>query len=135
MLPFHIQTLFGKRIIATGYAIPKDDGIHLVVHEGETPEHVLDAKTISFHVPWQNLETIEARQGILGDTLILGLTSAGLLPDFPAADDKQIELSLLKKDRDQLERFTKETEAFRSGRKRTGEVEEMLDDIRDFLES
>jgi hypothetical protein len=105
-----------------------------VIHEGELPVNVLEAETRTVRIPWDGLSGIEVRKGILADTVVLSLIAGLPIPEVPGFHEQAIELSVLKRDRDQIDWLLTEVDTFRSGTKLDTDVDAMIDDVRKFLD-
>ena len=130
MLPFHVSNFFGNDVKLTGVAIPKPDGLHLCIHEGDVPVDLFDAKTKSIVIEWTNLQEISVKESMLGDSLSIHVHST--IKGLTGAKNHRAKLDLHKRDRDRYDEFRQEVEHFRSGKPQE-DVDGMIDDIRDFL--
>ena len=84
------------------------------------------------NLPVDISDRMEIERGYLQDGLTLYLHRAvGNEPD--GANDQQIKLELARRDRPQLERFERHVQGYQSGRRRD-DVDDVLDDVRDFLD-
>ena len=132
MLPFHVDRLFGTNLDAAGVAIPKEKGLTLAFHQGDVPKVLLDAKTETVTIDWNNLVDLKINKGILGNQLVIEVDSTEAIRDIPGASETIVRLDLHKRDREEIDGFLKEVQDFRAGKK-ADDVEAMIDDIRDFL--
>ena len=130
MLPFHVTNLFGNEVQLTGVAIPKHDGLHVCVHEGEVPTDLFDAKTKSIVIEWSNVQEITVKESMFGDSLTIRLRARNMA--LPGTKNDHAKLDLHKRDRERYDEFRQQVEQFRAGIPDEN-VEEMIDDIRDFL--
>ena len=81
---------------------------------------------------WNNLEEFESQRGMLSDEVRIRVRSTEQLGNLPGIKDQELELEIRKNDRDALKKFEKAVAEYRAGQ-RQDNVDEMLDDIRDFL--
>lgn len=130
MLPFHVTSFFGNEVQLTGVAIPKQDGLHVCIHEGDVPTSLFDARTKSIVIEWSNLKEITVKESMFGDSLSIRVHSK--IKGLPGAKNDVAKLDLHKRDRKRYGNFRQEVEDCRSG-KPEEDVDEMIDDIRDFL--
>lgn len=131
MLPFHIDSFFGLSIDATGMLIPTPEGMKLAFHQGKAPQNLLDAKTDTVEIPWKNIKDVQIKRSMFGDSVRLHVVSAHELKDLPIDKDGELVVDIQKKDREFLDAFDKKVDACRAGKAEN--VDEMIDDIRDFL--
>ena len=133
MLPFRLSQLFGILIKVHGTAIVNEEGICLAFQETEDqPQHFLDANVKSVLIHWDNLEQFECHRGILSDQVRLRVRSIERMGNLPGIEDHELTLEVQKSDREALKAFDEAVADYRAGRRRDN-VEEMLDDVRDFL--
>ncbi|MCA9211727.1 MAG: hypothetical protein KDB27_01585 [Planctomycetales bacterium] len=130
MLPFHVSSFFGNDIRLTGVALPKQDGLHICIHEGEVPTDLFDAKTKSVVIHWDNIDTIDVKESVFGDSLTIAVRST--VKNLPGAKKNKSTLDLHKRDRDRYDEFRQEVAEYQAG-KQDEDVDGMIDDIRDFL--
>ena len=132
MLPFHISKTFGLQSKTHGMALLNEKGIRLVFRDADALEENRDEDAESLYIEWANLVDWEVKRGLLGDVLRFKVRGmSGTDPD--GREDKLVELELQKRDRPALDRFEKVFEEYRSGR-RKDDVDNVLDDVRDFLD-
>lgn len=133
MLPFRLSRLFGIVTKIHGMAIAREAGIELAFHEAEDqPRNVLDAHVKSVSIPWDNLQELQCRKGLLSDEVVLQVRSVEGLVNLPGVEDCTLTLEVRKDDRDALKAFAEAVAEYRTGQ-RHDQVDAMLDDIRDFL--
>ncbi len=133
MLPFRLSRLFGIVVQVHGMAIAEEKGIRLAFQETEDqPKHFLDANVQSVLIAWDNLEEIAFERGIVSDEVTLCVRSVESLGNLPGIQDHELSLEIRKSDRDALKVFERVVNEYRAGQ-RQDNVDEMLDDIRDFL--
>ncbi|MFC1757621.1 hypothetical protein ACFL2H_02495 [Planctomycetota bacterium] len=130
MLPFHVTSFFGNDVKLTGVAIPKPDGLHICIHEGDVPSDLFDAKTKSIVIEWSNLDEITVKESMFGDSLLIRVHST--IKGLTGAKNNRAKLDLHKRDRERYDEFRQEVDDCRSG-KPEDDVDGMIDDIRDFL--
>lgn len=132
MLPFHITRLFGLKRKTHGFALVNQEGIRLVFRDATDIVKEPDEEADFMIIKWDNLARIEAKRGFLSDELIIEVhVMLGENPD--GGDDKVIQLELQKRDRDKLDRFEKHVKEYQTGQ-RKDDVDDVLDDVRDFLD-
>ena len=133
MVPFRLSQLFGIVIKIHGMAIASEAGIQLAFHETQDqPQNPLDANVKSVSIPWDNLEAMECRRGIVSDQVLLRVKSTDGLVKLPGVKDQELALEVSKNDRDALKAFAEAAAEYRAGQ-RHDKVDAMLDDVRDFL--
>ncbi len=133
MLPFRLSQLFGIVIKIQGMAIANETGIELAFQEAEDqPRNVLDAQVKSVSIPWDNLQELQCRKGLLSDQVVLRVKSVEGLVKLPGVKDRALTLEVNKDDRDALKAFAEAVAEYRAGQ-RHDNVDALLDDVRDFL--
>lgn len=131
-LPFHISGMLGFTSKTHGYALVSEKGIQLVFRTAEDIQNAPEEEAESQMITWDNLANFELKQGIMGDTLKLGVhVMFGDDPD--GKNDNVIQLELAKRDRELSERFEKIVKDYRTG-ERKDDVDDVLDDVRDMLD-
>lgn len=134
MLQFHVTRLFGIKFKTHGVAIPKPDGLQLVFREDDAePPKLLDNAIKSVLIQWDNIRNIEVNRGWLGTTVDVSIVSVERIPELPGLDDTQLELKIHRSNLHEVEPFQREFQAYRSG-KVDEDVDEFIDDVRDFLD-
>ena len=134
MLQFRVSHLYGALTKIHGMALVAPEGIRLAFQE---PDEVNRSNRINFDVKevlitWNNLNTIEIDRSILGDKIKLRVKSTDPLQALSEFVDAEMTLETRRQDRDALDEFEREVADYRAGR-RSEDVDDMLDDIRDFL--
>lgn len=134
MLQFRVSKLFGTMTKIHGMALPSPDGIRLAFKEPEDEERAnrIDFDIQEVLVAWDNLDEIKIDRGLVGDQVTIRVKSFDALRNLPEFADHEVTLETRRQDRDVLEQFEREVNEFRAGR-RQDNVDDMLDDIRDFL--
>ena len=134
MLQFRVTKLFGAMTKIEGMALAEEVGIRLAFHQPDGTERSnrLEFDVQEVLIDWRNLETVKIDQGLLADRVIIRVKSTELLRDLPDVSENEVTLETRRQDRDALQTFEKAVSDFRSGRK-SDDVDDMLDDIRDFL--
>ena len=133
MLPFYISKLFGTQFKTHGFAIAGEEGIRLVFRDEDDDTDESGDESRSVLVTWENFHGLEARKGFIKDSATIHVASTEGLHDLPGLSERQVALEVQKRDRQQLETFQREVEDFRTGC-RSNDVDEVLDDVRDFLD-
>lgn len=132
MLPFYISQMLGLQSKTHGYALVNQQGIRLVFREAADIERQPDEEAESLLIEWKDLVSMEAKRGLLSDSLALHTKQlAGRDPD--GKDDQTVQLELERRHRDQLEEFERLVQEYQSGQRRDN-VDEVLDDVRDLLD-
>jgi hypothetical protein len=133
MLPFRLSRLFGIVIEIQGMAIVNQEGIRLAFQDADHENrHFLDGDVQSVLISWDNLADFACDRGMLSDEVRLRVESIDQLSQLPGIQDHELSLEIRKSDRDKLKDFEQAVIEYRAGR-RQDNVDEMLDDIRDFL--
>ncbi len=133
MLQFRLSRLFGIVIEIQGMAIVNQEGIRLAFQDADNQnQHFLDADVQAVLISWDNLADFACDYGMLSDEVRLRVRSIDELQQLPGIQDHELSLEIRKSDRDKLKDFEKAVVEYRSGL-RQDNVDEMLDDIRDFL--
>lgn len=132
MLQFQISDLFGVLVKLHGMAIPEEQGIRLAFHDADQLGKRLDARVESVLLTYDNLVGLTVDTGLLGDQLLITVHSTKPLEHFPNVEKQTLKLETRKQDRDVVKAFVAEVDRFRQGHHEQN-VDEMLDDIRDFL--
>ena len=134
MLQFHVTRLFGTKFKTHGVAIPKQEGLQLVFRDDvPSARELLDDKTKSVLIRWDDIRNIEVKRGWLGTTVEVSIVSVERMPELPGLDKTQLELKIHRSNLDEIEPFEREVRAQRSG-KVDEDVDEFIDDVRDFLD-
>ena len=133
MIQFRVSRLFGLRVDADGMLIPGEQGLQLVFHRPDGDQGLLDANIQTVTIPWGDLESWEVDYGLLGDRVSLRVTSVECLRDLPGVDDCQVDLVIHKQQREALKDFEQRAREYEIGN-RVDNVDEMIDEIRDFLQ-
>jgi hypothetical protein len=134
MLQFHVTRLFGIKFKTHGVAIPKQGGLQLVFRDDATePQKLLDNEIKSVLIQWDNISNIEVKHGWFGTTVEVSIVSVDRIPELPGLEDTQLELKIHRSNLHEIEPFEREVQAHRSG-KVDEDVDEFIDDVRDFLD-
>ena len=132
MLPFQITRMFGLKSKTHGFALVSEAGIQLVFRDAADIKQQPDEEADCLVIQWDNLARIEAKRGLLSDELVIEVhVMVGQDPD--GRGDKIIHLEVQKRDREKLDRFEKNVKDYQTGQ-RQDDVDEVLDDVRDFLD-
>ena len=132
MLPFQITRLWGLKNKTYGFALVDERGIRLVFRDAADIQAEPEEDAESLQIDWDNFVGMEPKRGFLSDSLTIEVRVVpGDSPD--ASDDNMIQLELQKRDRDRLDRFERDVDDYRTGRKKD-DVDEVLDDVRDLLD-
>ena len=134
MLQFRVSKLYGALTKIHGMALVAPEGIRLAFQE---PDVVDRSNRVNFDVKevliaWDDLDTIEIDRSIVVDKIKLRVKSTDSLQALSELEDAELTLETRRQDRDALDRFEREVADYRAGR-RPETVDDMLDDIRDFL--
>ena len=134
MLQFHVTRLFGLKFKTHGVAIPQQDGIRLVFREGEAKgPRLFDKEIQSILIQWDNLTDVSVERGFFGTRLKLSIKAPDKITELPGWDDSHVELRIHRSHVDDIEPFERSVAAYRSGRV-DEDVDEFIDDVRDFLD-
>ena len=132
MLQFHLTKFFGTKFKTHGVAIPKEEGLQLVFHEGDEPARIFEKEIQSLLIPWSNFSGLEFKKGFFGSTVEVSVKSAAELGDFPGLEEDSISLKVHRSNAADIEPFQQSVERYRSG-KIDDDVDDFVDDVRDFL--
>lgn len=134
MLQFRVTHLFGTITKIDGMALASEDGIRLAFHQPDGTERAnrLEFDVQEVLIDWSNLDSLTVDTGLLADQVIIRVKSTEPLRDLPDLSDNDVTLETRRTDRDVLKEFEKAVADYRSGR-RKDDVDDLLDDVRDFL--
>jgi len=133
MLQFRVSRLFGYHVEADGMLIAGQDGLKLVFQRPEEGRGLLDADVQTVDISWDDVESWEVDYGLLSDRVSVTVVSADRLRTLPGAGDRHVELVVHKQHRAALQEFEQRAKEYQSGQ-RADNVDEMIDEIRDFLQ-
>ena len=94
---------------------------------------MLDDQIESVVIPWDNVDDIEVKRGWIGTTVEVSVVSVERIPEIPGLSDLQLELKVHRSNLHEIEPFERAVQAYRSG-KLDEDVDEFIDDVRDFLD-
>lgn len=134
MLQFRVSQLFGIMTKIHGMALASEQGIRLAFH---APEDAKDKRPVNVKVRevligWDNLESIQFEKGLLSDSVIIRVKSQEPLSALPQVTESEVTLETRRSDRESFQQFEQLVADYRAGRQQA-DVDEMLDDIQDFL--
>ena len=134
MLQFRVSQLFGIMTKIHGMALANEQGIRLAFHEPEDAKdkRLFDVDVREVMITWGNLESIKFDQGLLSDSVIIKVKSQQPLSVLPEITKNEVTLETRRGDREAFKEFEQLVAGFQAGR-RQANVDEMLDDIQDFL--
>jgi hypothetical protein len=133
MVQFRVSRLFGLRVDADGMLIPGERGLQLVFHQPVEQQSLLDAKVQVIEIPWADLEDWHVDYGLLGDRVVLTVSSVDCLQTLPGVKDRSVELTIRKQQRSSLKEFEQRAKDYQTGQ-RADTTDQTIDEIRDFLQ-
>ncbi len=132
MLQFHLNNFFGTKFKTHGVAIPKEEGIQLVFHEGDEPTRIFEKEMSSILIEWKNFVGVVSKKGMFSTTVTLTVVSAAALGDFAGLEDNSVVLKIHRSNVEDIPSFERAVETYRAG-KVDEDVDDFVDDVRDFL--
>lgn len=132
MLQFHLNNFFGTKFKTHGVAIPKEEGIQLVFHEGDEPTRIFEKEIHSILIEWGNFAGITTKKGMFSSSVILSVVSPAALGDFAGLKESDVKLKVHRSNVEDIPSFMRAVEQYRSG-KNDEDVDDFVDDVRDFL--
>ncbi len=134
MLQFRVSQLFGIVTKIHGMALASEEGIRLAFHQPEDAKNkrLLDVEVRDVVIAWDNLASIKFDKGLLSDSVIIQVKSQEPLSALPGITKNEVTLETRRHDREAFKKFEHSVAEYQAGR-RQDNVDEMLDDIQDFL--
>ena len=133
MVQFRIKRLFGLQVTVEGMVLASAKGLQLVFKEPEKDSTLRDAQIEQLDLPWDAIEKVVCDYGMLSDEIALYVKPNVKLTRLPAQSENVVTLSVRKQRREELKELEKRIDEYRRGT-RSDDVDDMLDDVRDFLQ-
>lgn len=133
MVQFRVVRLFGLQVTVEGMLLANARGLQLVFKQPAGEVVSREVPTQSVELPWAALESIQFDYGLMSDQVMLHVKSATSLASFPGATEREAALSVYKQQREELKELEQRIGEYRRGTRRD-DVDDLLDDVRDFLQ-
>ena len=132
MVPFRISRLFGLRVTVDGMLLVNAQGLKLVFKEPKRDDTLRDQQIEQVELTWADLKQVVCDFGMLNDEVVLEVNPTANVVRLPGVSEDRVSLSVRKQHREELKELEKRIDEYRRGTRRD-DVDDLLDDVRDFL--
>ncbi|MCA9148820.1 MAG: hypothetical protein KDA92_05960 [Planctomycetales bacterium] len=132
MVPFRISRLFGLRVTVDGMLLVNAQGLKLVFKEPKRDDTLRDQQIEQVELTWADLKQVVCDFGMLNDEVVLEVNPSANVVRLPGVSEDRVSLSVRKQHREELKELEKRIDEYRRGTRRD-DVDDLLDDVRDFL--
>ena len=132
MVPFRISRLFGLRVTVDGMLLVNAQGLKLVFKEPKRDDTLREQQIEQVELTWADLKQVVCDFGMLNDEVVLEVNPTANVVRLPGVSENRVSLSVRKQHREELKELEKRIDEYRRGTRRD-DVDDLLDDVRDFL--